>query len=168
MSVEYASARSGTVIAVEYRLAPEHQAPTPVEDCYSALAWVVEHAETIGLNPAQIVLAGQIAGGGLATGTALPARDRGLQPVAGLLLESPMLDDRNCTVSIRQFWVAPMWSGQSNEFGWGALLGEARGTDDVSPYDAPARATHLGGPPPVHISVGSADPFRDEWGLLHE
>ena len=79
-----------------------------------------------------------------------------------MLLECPMLDDRNDSTSIRQYDVASGWCAQSNEFGWTALLGAARGTDDVSPYDAPARATWLGGLPPIHISVGSADPVRDE------
>ena len=73
-----------------------------------------------------------------------------------------MLDHRTDTVSTQQYDLAEMWCAKDNLVGWGALLGSARGTDEVSPYDAPARACLLGVLPPVHISVGSANPFRDE------
>ncbi|KOU61205.1 hypothetical protein ADK57_28095 [Streptomyces sp. MMG1533] len=55
-----------------------------------------------------------------------------------------------------------VWDRTANETGWNALLGEARGTDDVSPYSAPARAADLSGPPPAFIDVGSAGTFGDE------
>lgn len=152
----------GTLVTPEYRLAPENPAPIPVEDCYAAYAWAFEHAADLGFDPQRFILAGSSAGGCLAAGVALLARDRKAPQAAGVLLECPMLDDRNDSTSIRQYDVASGWCAQSNEFGWTALLGAARGTDDVSPYDAPARATWLGGLPPIHISVGSADPFRDE------
>ncbi|NKY10425.1 alpha/beta hydrolase [Cellulomonas hominis] len=150
----------GAVVTVDYRLAPEHPAPVPVRDCHAAFAWVHAHAAELGVD--RVVLAGGSAGGGLAAGVALLARDRGEPVPAGVLLECPMLDDRNDTRSTRQFETAATWSGRSNEFGWTALLGERAGRGDVSPYDAPARSTWLGGLPPVHLSVGSADPFRDE------
>lgn len=153
----------GSVVSVEYRLAPEHAAPVPVEDCYAALTWVVSHASELGIDPGRVVLGGSSAGGGLAAGVMLLARDRGGPSLLGVLLECPMLDDRNDSTSIRQFFEAGGgWSGRSNEVGWTALLGAARGTATVSPYDAPARASWLGQLPPVHITVGSTDPFRDE------
>lgn len=153
----------GAVVSVDYRLAPEHQAPIPVEDCYAALTWVVEHARMLGVDPDRVLLDGGSAGGGLAAGVMLLARDRGGPALLGVLLECPMLDDRGDTTSMRQFDLGGgFWSGRSNEVGWTALLGDARGTDEVSPYDAPARATWLGGLPPVFLTVGSTDPFRDE------
>lgn len=157
------AAYGGTVMSIEYRLAPEHPAPTPVEDCYAALAWVAEHAAELQFDPARLILGGTSAGGGLAAGTMLLARDRRGPELLGVLLECPMLDDRNNSTSIQQFWgVLGAWSGISNEVGWNALLGDARGSDAVSPYDAPARAAWLGGLPPIHIGIGSTDPFRDE------
>jgi acetyl esterase/lipase len=152
----------GTVVSVEYRLAPESPAPVPVEDCYAGLAWIAEHAADLGLDPARIVLSGGSAGGGLAAGVMLLARDRGGPALLGVMLMCPMLDDRNSSTSVRQYDSFTIWNARANEVGWTALLGTARGTQDVSPYDAPARATWLGGLPPVHIGVGSADPFRDE------
>jgi acetyl esterase/lipase len=73
-----------------------------------------------------------------------------------------MLDDRNDTPSARQMAGVGVWDRVSNETGWTALLGDARGGPDVSPYAAPARATDLSGLPPAFIDVGSAETFRDE------
>jgi acetyl esterase/lipase len=160
--IEQMLKHGGTVIAVEYRLAPENPAPTPVEDCYAAVRWALENAERIGVDTRRFILAGGSAGGGLAAGVALLARDRQDPPLLGVMLECPMLDDRNDTTSIRQYDSLGLWNGRNNLIGWTALLGKNQGTDSVSAYDAPARAVWLGSLPPIHISVGSADAFRDE------
>jgi acetyl esterase/lipase len=73
-----------------------------------------------------------------------------------------MLDDRNDTPSAHQMAGLPMWNRQANEVGWTALLGDARGGPDVSPYAAPARAEDLSGLPPTFVDVGSTDTFRSE------
>ena len=78
------------------------------------------------------------------------------------VLDYPMLDDRCVTPSTGQFDGVGVWDRVSNVTGWTALLGAARGTADVSPYAAPARATDLGGLPPAFIDVGAAEIFRDE------
>ena len=91
------------LVSPDYRLAPEHPDPYPVEDCYAGLVWVAEHADELGVDPERIVLVGQSAGAGLAAGTALLARDRQGPAVVGQVLVSPMLDDRDATVSARQF-----------------------------------------------------------------
>jgi acetyl esterase/lipase len=150
------------VATVEYRLAPEHPDPTPVEDCFAGLVWVSEHAAELGGDPERIIVTGTSAGGGLAAGTTLLARDRGGPAVLGQLLVCPMIDDRDATVSTRQFDGVGMWDRGANAVGWGALLGERYGTDDVSVYAAPARARDLSGLPPTFIDVGSAEVFRDE------
>lgn len=151
-----------TVVSVEYRLAPETPHPGPVEDCYAGLVWTAEHAEELGIDRERLVVAGGSAGGGLAAALALMARDRGGPALIGQLLICPMIDDRNDTPSAVQMAGLGVWDRTSNETGWTALLGEARGTDDVSPYAAPARATDLSGLPPAFIDVGSAETFRDE------
>jgi acetyl esterase/lipase len=150
------------VVSVEYRLAPETPHPGPVEDCYAGLVWTAEHAGELGIDPRRIVIAGASAGGGLAAAVALLARDRGGPALFGQLLMCPMLDDRNDTFSSRQMTGLGVWDRSSNHVGWTALLGDARGTDDVSPYAAPARATDLSGLPPALVDVGSAETFRDE------
>ena len=150
------------VISVDYRLAPETPHPGPVEDCYAGLAWLADHAAALGVDPGRIVLVGGSAGGGLAAATAQLCRDRGGPVVAGQLLTSPMLDDRNDSPSVHQMADSPTWNRAANEVGWAALLGAARGGPDVPASAAPARAEVLSGLPPTFIDVGSADPFRDE------
>lgn len=149
-------------VTVEYRLAPEFPDPYPVEDCYAGLVWTVEHREELGIDPARVIVAGASAGGGLAAGIALLARDRNGPSLAGQLLVSPMLDDRDATVSTRQIDGVGVWNRTSNLTGWTALLGDRRGTDDVSEYAAPARTTDFSGLPPAYIECGSAEVFRDE------
>ncbi|MER8000779.1 alpha/beta hydrolase [Streptomyces sp. NPDC095613] len=150
------------VVSVEYRLAPEHPHPAPVEDAYAGLVWTAGHAAELGIDPDRIVVAGGSAGGGLAAAVALLARDRGGPALAGQMLLCPMLDDRNDTPSSRQMAGLGVWDRAANHLGWTALLGERRGGPDVSPYAAPARATDLSGLPPAFIDVGSAETFRDE------
>jgi len=154
--------RAGVVgVSVEYRLAPEHPYPAPLDDCYAALRWTHEHASELGIDPNRIGIAGISAGGGLAAGLALLARDRGEVPVAFQLLDCPMLDDRQTTPSIKSDGLY-VWSRESNEFGWRSYLGDVYGSDDVPIYAAPARATDLAGLPPAFVSVGAIDGFRDE------
>lgn len=150
------------VVSVEYRLAPETQHPGPVEDCYAGLLWTVEHAAELGIDPSRVVVAGASAGGGLAAAVALLCRDRGMPALFGQMLIYPMLDDRNDTHSAHQMAGLGVWDRAANETGWTALLGEARGGPDVSPYAAPARAEDLGNLPPTFIDCASAETFRDE------
>lgn len=148
-------------VSVDYRLAPETPFPGPLEDCYRALTWTYQHADELGIDRDRIGVGGTSAGGGLAAALALLARDRGEVPVAFQLLDCPMLDDRQVTPSSRQEGL-PMWSRESNAYGWRSYLGERYGSDDVPYTAAPARAGDLSGLPPAFVSVGSVDGFLDE------
>lgn len=153
---------NGVVITVDYRLAPENPDPAPVEDSYAGLVWVGEHLADLGIEPDRLVIAGGSAGGGLAAGAALLARDRKGPELCAQMLMCPMLDDRDQTVSTHQIDGVGLWDRGSNITGWTALLGDRRATEDVSIYAAPARATDLSGLPPAYIDCGSAEVFRDE------
>jgi acetyl esterase/lipase len=154
---------SGCVVtSVEYRLAPEHPDPAPVEDCYAALLGVVAKAGELGIDPDRIVLYGASAGGGLAAGTALLARDRGGPKPRLQMLLYPMLDDRLETPSSKEFVDIGIFDRRVNGEGWSDLLGEKVGGEDVSIYAAPARAEDLAGLPPAYIDVGELDGLRDE------
>jgi acetyl esterase/lipase len=158
----WAKELDAVVVSVEYRLAPEHPHPAPVEDVYAGLVWTSEHAEEIGGDPERIVIAGASAGGGLSAALALLTRDRkGPRPM-GQLLMCPMLDDRNDSPSTHQMAGLGVWDRTANETGWTALLGELRGGPDVPAYAAPARAEDLSALPPAFLDVGSAETFRDE------
>jgi acetyl esterase/lipase len=149
-------------VSVEYRLAPEYPDPIPIEDCYAGLSWVASHGDTLQLDPRRIAVGGASAGGGLAAGLALLTRDRSGPDIAFQLLLEPMLDDRNATPSSTQYDRTTLWDRNDNQWGWNALLGERTGTDQVSPYAAPARATQLRGLPATFIDVGEVETFRDE------
>lgn len=158
----FIESHDAVVVAVGYRLAPEHPDPIPVEDCYAALRWVVDHAAELRIDPERVVIAGQSAGAGLAAGVSLLARERGGPALLAQVLVSPMLDDRDATMSTQQIDGVGVWDRQSNVMGWTALLGDRRGGPDVSIAAAPARASDLSGLPPAFISAGSAEVFRDE------
>jgi acetyl esterase/lipase len=149
-------------VSVEYRLAPEHQAPTLVEDCYAGLVWMADNAAALGIDPERIVIFGGSAGGGLAAGTALLARDRGGPRLMGQILQCPMIDDRSDSASAHQFEGQGVWDRQCNVTAWQAVLGDCYGTDAVDPYSAPARMADLANLPPTFVDVGSAETYRDE------
>ena len=146
------------------RLPRRARAPTPDARrglLHRARSGWPEQATTLGFDPARLAVMGDSAGGGLAAGVCLMARDRGGPAVAQQLLIYPMLDDRPSTPdpALLPFLT---WTYDDNLTGWGALLGDKAGGDDVSPYAAPARAADLAGLPDTYIDVGDLDIFRDE------
>jgi acetyl esterase/lipase len=147
-------------LSVDYRVAPEHPHPAPVEDAYAGLAWLLEHADELGVDPTRVAVMGDSGGGGLAAGVALLARDRGLA-LARQVLVYPMLDDRT---TVPDPGLAPFaaWSYDDNYTGWHALLGDSVGGPDVPAAAAPARADDLSGLPPTYVDTGDLDIFRDE------
>ena len=148
-------------VSVDYRLAPEHPFPAPVEDCYAALKWLFAHAGDLGVEPSRIAIGGASGGGGLCAGLALLVRDRGEMKVAYQLLIYPMIDDRDVTPASHAITDPRVWNRESNRLGWKAYLGRDGGTD-VSPYAAATRATDLTNLPPAYIPVGALDLFVDE------
>lgn len=154
-------ARTGVpMLSVDYRIAPEHPHPTPVEDCYAALVWLAGHAVELGVDPARVAVMGESAGGGIAAAVALMARDRRGPAVAHQLLIHPMLDDRT---TVPEPEIAPflLWSWDDNRTAWQALLGGVAGGPTVPEYAAPARMD-VAGLPPAYVEVGELDIFRDE------
>jgi acetyl esterase/lipase len=160
--VDYVVAFGATVVSVEYRLAPEHPAPAALDDSYAALVWTAEHADELGFSADRLFAIGGSAGGGVAAGITLMARDRNYPPSAGQVLMYPMLDEDNDSVSAQQIDGIGVWDRTSNETGWNFLLGDRRHTDQVTAYASPSKAASLAGLPPTYIEVGSAEVFRDE------
>lgn len=157
----YASLSGVPFLSVDYRLAPEHPAPTPVEDAYAALVWLHEHAKELGVDPKKIAIMGDSAGGGIAASLTHLAKHRGGPGIAKQILVYPMLDDRNITPD-KQLGPLAVVTAEGNETGWNALLGERRGTERVLPTDAPARMTDATGLPPLYVDVGDLDIYRNE------
>lgn len=150
----FAHRLGATIASVNYRLAPEHPYPAPLEDCYSVLNWL---CRLPAVDPGRVAIGGASAGGGLAAALALLARDRHEIDLAAQLLVYPMLDDRTTQRRDLDHPGHRLWNQSSNRFGWRAYLGEADPATAV-----PARREDLSGLPPAWIGVGTLDLFHDE------
>ncbi|VUC33078.1 unnamed protein product [Clonostachys rosea] len=153
------------VISIEYRLAPEHKAPSASEDAYAGLLWATRNSATLGIDPKRILVWGSSSGGGLAAALGLMVRDRkpscGMH-LKGLLLHYPMLDnlvdeDDKTTFSGSG---APAWSSETHQMAWEQYLESNSSSLARDPYVVPARAQDLSRLPPVLVDVGSAELFR--------
>ena len=147
------------IVSVEYRLAPEHPFPAPLEDCYAALQWLVSHATELGVDPKRIAVGGASAGGGLAAGLALLARDRAEVNLAFQFLILAALDDRNVVQASETVADSLGWTRENSLIAWRSYLGAEPGGKDVAPYASPARAIDLTGLPPTYVCVGELDLF---------
>jgi acetyl esterase len=157
-----ANAAAAQVVSVDYRVAPEHPFPTPVDDCFDALRWIA--AEIAGSGP--LLIGGDSAGGNMSAVCAVRARDRGGPALAGQVLVYPVVDHDFTTPSYLEHG--------ANEF----LLLELRGmrwfwdnyvadvADRNDPDASPLRTPDLAGLPPAIVVIAEHDPLRDE-GLAY-
>ncbi|AST90820.1 MULTISPECIES: alpha/beta hydrolase [Sutcliffiella] len=150
------------VVSVDYRLAPEHPYPAPLEDCYAALQWFAKKVDELGVDASRIGVGGQSAGGGLTAALALLARDRNGPELCFQMPLYPMIDDKNNSPSSLEITGNLIWNHDLNEKGWSMYLNGKNGKDDVPAHAAPSRATDLTNLPYTYTCVGQLDPFRDE------
>ena len=154
------------IVSVDYRLAPENPYPAGLEDCYTALQWTHASATELNIDANRIGIMGGSAGGGLAAGLALLAKQRGGPAICFQMLGIPELDDRLQTVSMTEFVDTPLWNRPNAVNSWAFYLGKdyQAGSDDVPITAAPARATveELRGLPTACVTTMEFDPLRDE------
>jgi acetyl esterase/lipase len=149
------------VIAPDYRLSVEASYPAALDDSYTVLLWMKNHAKDLGIRADQLFVGGDSAGGGLTAALTLYARDKGEVAIAFQMPLYPMLDDRMNSESAKEN-NAPIWNTKSNHNGWKLYLGNLFGTEDVPYYAAPARVEDYTNLPPTATFVGELEPFRDE------
>lgn len=146
------------VVTPGYRLAGKAPYPAALEDCYAALQYLKNNAESLGINPGKIMVGGESAGGGLTAAICMYARDRGEVNIAFQMPLYPMLDDRD-TDSSRDNHAFP-WNTRRNQSAWKRYLSRVSGTP--SPYAVPARQTDYRNLPPAYTFVGNREPFYCE------
>jgi len=148
------------ILSVDYRLAPEHPIPAPLDDCYAGLAWLHQNAESLGVDPVRIGVGGESAGGGLAAALAIRARDTGDYAICHQHLTYPMLDNLTGTDAqpgdplVGEF----VWTRARNRFGWESYLGDAA----AEAPQVPARVDDHAGLPSTWMFTAALDLFRDE------
>lgn len=147
------------VVAVDYRLAPEHRFPAAADDAFAAVSWVEANASKIGVDPNRIAVAGDSAGGNLAAVVSQLARARKSPRIAFQLLIYPVTDTNVDTGSYRAFATGHFLERDGMIWFFDHYLnGENR--DD--PRVAPLKAASLAGLPPAYIVTAGFDPLRDE------
>jgi len=158
---ELASASGATVVAVDYRLAPEFPPPAQFDDAYAATEWASRNADGLGLDPGRLAVVGDSAGGSLAAAVALAARDRRGPTICAQVLLYPGLDRDMTAPSITALADAPMLTRDDINYLHELADGDADPADD--PYLVPAYADDLSNLPPAVVVTASCDPIRD-WG----
>jgi acetyl esterase len=136
------------VVAVDYRLAPEHKFPAPLDDCYEATTWAAQNAVKLGGDPARIAIIGDSGGGNLTAAVCLMARDRKGPAIRCQILVNPALDLAR--------WETNFPFRLFQDF----YLKEAK--DAANPLVSPLRAESFKGLPPAFVFTGEKDPVRDE------
>ncbi|AUV80471.1 alpha/beta hydrolase [Salinigranum rubrum] len=148
------------VVSVDYRLAPEHPFPAPVEDCYAATEWVADHGDLLGADTDRLVVAGDSAGGNLSAAVALLARERGGPDVAHQYLVYPVTNHAFDTDSYTENAEGYFLTRAGMEWFWDHYL--ETDVDGLNPLASPLRARDLSDLPPATVVTCGFDPLRDE------
>lgn len=160
LAKQYALTTPCKVVFVQYRLAPKNPHPTPAEDCYAALRWAFEQADSIGVDTSLIAVGGDSAGGALAAAVCLMVRDRGTDTPRFQLLVYPVTDRRMQTASCRKYTDTPMWNSELSVKMWDGYLQGREGPDIA--YASPMEATVFEGLPSAYVETAEFDCLHDE------
>ena len=155
---DLASDSAALIVAVDYRLAPEHRFPAAVEDCFAALEWVHAQADALGIDRDRVAVAGDSAGGTLAAVTALLSRDRQGPPVRFQLLVYPGVGVTEDQPSVRDNAEGYLLTRRDIEWFMAQYLGPAG--DPSHPWVDPIHGD-LAGVAPAHVMTAAFDPLRD-------
>jgi acetyl esterase len=148
------------LLAIDYRLAPEHPFPAAAEDAEAAYGWAVDNAERLGIDPSRIAVGGDSAGANLAAAVCLMARDGSLAPPAMQLLIYPVTDAAAEAPSRRAFGEGFLLT--HNDMDWFERRYLPAGADRTDPRVSVLGAPDLSGLPPAYVATAGFDPLRDE------
>ena len=160
MARRYARTAGCRVLSIGYRLAPEHQWPTGVEDYYAVLEWTAAHAGELNVDPSRISVGGGSCGGNFAAIVAQLARERGGPRIMFQLLEIPSMDGTFSYPSMTTLGTGYLVTKADLQHGWSYYV--PAGVDRTDPHISPIFAKDLSGLPPALILTCEYDPLRDE------
>ncbi|OYR54926.1 alpha/beta hydrolase [Halorubrum halodurans] len=163
---ELATRTDAVVVSVDYRLAPEHPFPVPVDEAAAAVEWAAEVAASFGGDPDRLGVAGTSAGGALAAAAALHAREFDGPEIAGQFLLYPIAGYDLETDSYRENADGPLLTRADMEWFYEQYLRSP--VDAANPFAVPLRADDLGGLPPATVVTAGFDPLRDDGLALAE
>lgn len=148
------------ITSVNYRLAPEHPFPNPLNDCYEGLEHVVNNASQFAIDPSKVAVGGGSAGGLLSTSVAIRARNEQGPKIVLQVLQYPMVDNRCQTDSHKEITDLGVWDSGMNQYAFQCYLRDVPKTDYVKAI--PALMPDLSDLPDAFIAVGTLDCLRDE------
>src|SRR4030088_3427325 len=148
------------VLSLDYRLAPEHRFPAPLEDAWAGLVWLHENAAAIGADPSRLAVGGDSAGGNMAAVLARWARDRGGPRIAPQLLIYPVTNFDLDTPSYRTVGSGYGLTSESMSWYWEQYLTDPR--DGASPDASPLRADDFSRLAPALVITCELDPLESE------
>jgi acetyl esterase len=151
----------GAVVALDYRLAPEHRFPAAWDDAWAALSDLRQRAVSLGLDPSRMAVGGDSAGGTLAAATALRARDEGM-PLVHQLLITPGMGDRTETGSRRMFGRGFLIESATVSWFFDHLLDPAEPAQRHDWRFAPLQAEEVEGVCPATLLLAECDPVVDD------
>lgn len=153
------AAQAGCIVAsVDYRLAPEHPFPEPIEDAFAAWRWLTTRASDFGGDPRRAAISGSSAGGHLAIGVCLLARRRGVQMPLLQVLTYPVVDPALASASYHRFADGPFLTRARMAWFWKSYAA----TGDVDGELWSPLSASLAGLPPAHVITAEYDVLRDE------
>jgi acetyl esterase len=155
-----ASLVSCVVVSVGYRLAPEHPFPAAVDDCYTGVKWVAEHASELGADAERIAVAGDSNGGTLAAAISLMARDKDGPLISAQVLIYPATSHNSATKSMQENKDPMFFNAYSAAWFWSLYLADP--ADGDSPYASPLKAADHSRLPATLIITSEFCPVRDE------
>ena len=159
-AIDLVTKAGAVVLSPDYTLSLRAPFPAALRECHAALLYMVKHADEFGINPDQIMVGGESAGGGIAAALCMYAKDHQTAKIAFQMPIYPMLDCFDTDSSRDNH--AKIWNTRRNHIGWKLYLRGLKGRKRIPAYASPARRKDYSGLPPCYTFVGDIEPFYRE------
>lgn len=159
-AIDLVTKAGAVVVSPAYTLSLRTPYPAALRECHASLLYMIRHADQLGIDPDQIMVGGESAGGGLAAALCMYVKDHATAKIAFQMPLYPMLDCFDTDTSRDNH--AKIWNTRRNHIGWKLYLRGLRGNKRIPAYASPARRKDYSGLPPCYTFVGEIEPFYRE------